>query len=144
VFPTAVVLPAISSPDFERVFSYQDGQVLSVHEPRGEKSRDEFVDALVRGYFSIRRANRNYFINLAALREMVCYAQKISSGTFERLLEEVYRLNLQGVLKVSISLEVDRLPEETNAMYLKQEPVMVDGSYRNIIAIDVSKKDKRK
>jgi len=107
------------------------------------KSREEFVDALVKGYFKIRRKNRNYFINLIALREIVCYCLKISTRTFERMLDEVYRLNLQGNLRIRISLEVDRLPEETNAMYLKQEPVMVDGSYRNIIGIDIAKGKER-
>jgi hypothetical protein len=28
-------------------------------------------------------------------------------------------------------------------MYLKKEPVIVDGKYRNIIAIDVTKENKR-
>jgi hypothetical protein len=37
-------------------------------------------------------------------------------------------------------MEVDKLPEETKAMYLTKEPVMIDGKYRNIIAIDVSKR----
>ena len=59
--------------------------------------------------------------------------------TFEESLNEIYRLNLSGRLKIQISLEVDKLPEETSAMYMKQEPVMVDGNYRNIIAIDVTK-----
>jgi hypothetical protein len=59
--------------------------------------------------------------------------------TFEETLNEIYRLNLSGQLKIRISLEVDKLPEETSAMYMKHEPVMVDGSYRNIIAIDVAK-----
>lgn len=58
---------------------------------------------------------------------------------FEKILNEIYRLNLSGLLKVRISLEVDKLPEETSTKYMKREPVMIDGSYRNIIAIDVTK-----
>jgi hypothetical protein len=64
---------------------------------------------------------------------------KISEYVFQELLDSVYRANLSGNLKIKISLEVDRLPEETKAMYLKQEPVMVDGRFRNIIAIDVAR-----
>ena len=59
--------------------------------------------------------------------------------TFEETLNEIYRLNISGKLNIHISLEVDKLPEETSVMYMKREPVMVDGSYRNIIAIDVAK-----
>ena len=72
----------------------------------------------------------------------VCLDMKISEHVFEAFLNSIYKLNLAGQLKVQISLEVDKLPEETQAMYLKQEPVMVDGKYRNIIAIDVTKGDK--
>ncbi len=142
VYPTAVVMTQTASEDFKLIYKYADNKNLFVHDPDIERFRDEFVDELVKKYFTIRRLNQNYFINLAVLRETVCYALKISAQTFEKLLDEVYRLNLQGELRISISLEVDRLPEETNAMYLKQEPVMVDGSYRNIIAIDVTKGDK--
>jgi hypothetical protein len=59
------------------------------------------------------------------------------------MLETIYRMNLAGKLRIKISLEVDKLPEETKAMYLKKEPVIVDGKYRNIIAIDVTKENKR-
>ena len=62
--------------------------------------------------------------------------------SFELFLDTIYKMNLAGELKIRISLEVDKLPEETKAMYLKQEPVMVDGKYRNIIAIDVAKEAK--
>ncbi len=64
---------------------------------------------------------------------------KISEYIFEGFLDHAYKLNLAGKLAVRISLEVDKLPEETKAMYLTKEPVMVDGKYRNIIAIDVAK-----
>lgn len=142
VYPTAVVMAKTTCDDFKAIYDYEDNKKLFVHEPKFERFQEEFVDELVKKYFNIRRLNQNYFINLAALRETVCYALKISAQIFEKLLNEVYRLNLQGGLRISISLEVDRLPEETNAMYLKQEPVMVDGSYRNIIAIDITKGDK--
>lgn len=144
VYPTGVVLPHVDSSDFHSIYKYEDNNQLYLHEPDSELFRDQFVAELVKGYFSLRSMSRNYFINLASLREAVCYALKISSKTFEELLNEVYRLNLQGELQISISLEVDKLPEETNAMYLKREPVKVDGSYRNIIAIDVTKGEKNK
>lgn len=139
VYPTSVVLDHTGSKDFTSIYQYDDGKHLFLHAPMREAFQDEFVDALVNGYFTLRRVYKNYFINLAALREIVCYNLKISGQIFEHCLNEVYRLNLIGELRIRISLEVDKLPEETNAMYLKHEPVMVDGSYRNIIAIDVAR-----
>ena len=144
IYPTAVVLPRTASVDFRSIYNYDDGKHLYLHEPDVAEFQEKFIKELVKDYFKLRNVSRNYFINLASLREAVCYALKISSTTFERLLNEVYRLNLQGELRISISLEVDKLPEETNAMYLKREPVMVDGRYRNIIAIDITKGNKSK
>ena len=95
---------------------------------------------MVQGYFSLRKTSRNYYVNLSSLCEIVSYNLKISSYVFEQYLNIIYRLNLIGELRIRISLEVDKLPEETNMMYLKREPVKVDGSYRNIIAIDVTKR----
>ena len=142
LYPTAVVMEQTATNDFKEIYKYSDGKKLFVHDPESQTFQNVFVDELVKRYFNIRKIKQNYFINIAALREAVCYSLKISPQTFERLINEVYRLNLQGQLRIRISLEVDRLPEETNAMYLKQEPVMVDGNYRNIIAIDVTKGDK--
>lgn len=144
VYPTAVIRESTKSKDFRRLYEYDDGVGLYVHEPDEADSdnREEFVDKLVKGYFKLRSFGRGYFVNLAALREIVCLDMKISEHIFEAFLNSIYKLILAGQLKVKISLEVDKLPEETQAMYLKQEPVMVDGKYRNIIAIDVTKGDK--
>jgi len=148
VYPTSVVLDAVHSDDFSEIYRYSDGKRLFVHKPvvggeeespYGNKFIDTFVHTLVRGYFDLRREVRYNFINLVSLREIVCLRLKISMHTFEEKLNEIYRLNLSGRLSIRISLEVDKLPEETSAMYMKHEPVMVDGSYRNIIAIDVAK-----
>lgn len=142
VYPTSVILSSTDSADFERLFTYDNtGVGLFIHKPQIERVQERFVDSLVKAYFDLRRSNRSYFINLSAVRELVCYNMKISEYLFGTFLAYIYRLNLEGNLKIRISLEVDKLPEETKAMYLKQEPVMVDGRYRNIIAIDVTKGD---
>lgn len=139
IYPTSVVLTSTRSVDFKLLYRYPGGEGLYVHEPNIETNQDKFVECLVNGYFDLRGRYMSYFINLSALRELVCYNMKISEHFFERFLEHVYKLNLAGELKIRISLEVDRLPEETTAMYLKQEPVTIDGKRRNIIAIDVAK-----
>ena len=139
VYPTSVILDSVNSRDFQKLYTYPDGFGLYMHKPVGEENREKFVDYLVNAYFDLCRSNRSYFINLLALRELVCYNMRISEYLFGVFLETIYKLNLVGNLQIRISLEVDRLPEETSAMYLKREPVMVDGKYRNIIAIDVTK-----
>lgn len=142
VYPTSVVVPSTSSSDFKNLYQYEDGNALYRHEPSGEHNQNKFVDFLVKAYFDLRQTNMAYFINLNSLRELVCYNMKISETLFERFLDQAYKLNLSGDLKIRISLEVDKLPEETKAMYLKQEPVLIDGKMRNIIAIDVTKGEK--
>jgi len=144
VYPTSVVLDDVQSDDFLEIYHYSDGKRLFVHKPTlGDEEespyKNKFVATLVEGYFDLKRQVRYNFINLASLREIVCFRLKISMHIFEETLNEIYRLNLSGQLTIRISLEVDKLPEETSAMYMKHEPVMVDGSYRNIIAIDVTK-----
>jgi hypothetical protein len=139
VFPTSVILSGSDSADFEELYKYPDSERLYSHKPGSEeKGQDRFVDFLVQGYLSLRRTHRSYFVSVSALRELVCYNMKISEGVFESLLDHAYKHLLSGQLRISMSLEVDRLPEETKAMYLKQVPVCIDGKPRNIIAIDVT------
>ncbi len=139
VYPTSVIVKSMKSNDFHKLYDYDDGFSLYAHNPVWDSNQEKFVDALVKAYFDLRRSYSSYFINLPALKEIVCYRMKISDYVFQNYLENVYKLNLAGTLKIRISLEVDKLPEETKAIYLKREPVMVDGKYRNIIAIDVTK-----
>lgn len=128
VYPTAIVIDHTSSPEFELAFdNYDDGKKLFIHKPRWEVIHDKFVDALVESYFDLRRSNRSYFINLLSLREIVCYKLKIPEFMFQYFLDKAYKLNLAGNLNIKISLEVDKLPEETSAIYLKREPVLIDG-----------------
>ena len=138
VYPTSVVMRKCVSLDFEELFEYKDGTKLYIHNPDWEKNQNLFLKFLIDGYIQLKKFYRTYFIDLAALREIVCYNMKISEFFFEQLLEKAYKLNLSGELKIKISLEVDKLPEETKAMYLKKAPVMVDGKFRNIIAINVT------
>lgn len=144
VYPTSVVLDNVNSEDFLDIYQYPDGKHLFIHKPTLEDDEEspynnKFIDMLVKGYFDLRRQVRYNFVNLASLREIVCFRLKISMHTFEETLNEIYRLNLSGKLNISISLEVDKLPEETSLRYMKREPVMVDGNYRNIIAITLQK-----
>jgi hypothetical protein len=83
----------------------------------------------------VRQLAKTYFVSLPNVRERVCYSMKITEYLFDNFLGYVYH---NKHLKIRISLEVDKLPDETKVMYLRREPVMVDGKYRNIIAIDLA------
>jgi hypothetical protein len=141
VYPTSVVVQKSDSKDFTRLYTYRDGFSLYAHIPKWDLNQNEFLKSLVDSYFDLRRSDRSIFISLPSVREVVCYKLRISERVFETFLDHTYKLNLAGKLggRISISLEADKLPEETKAQYLVKEPVMIDGKYRNIIAIDVAK-----
>lgn len=139
VYPLSVVTNAIKEyKDFRTAYKYDDKCLLLLHAPQSDSSFDDFVDKLAASYFSLKRTYRTYFLNLMAVREIVCYQMKISEYTFECFLGRAYQTNLAGQLKIRISLEVDRLPVETRAVYQKHNPIVIDGRICNIIAIDVS------
>jgi hypothetical protein len=144
VYPTSIITKdKISNEDFFKMYEYENGNSLYVHNLQlGETRMEMFVEALVESYFDQRKVSGSLFINLSDLREKVCFKLRIPSYSFEECLQETYRLNIRGKLQIQISLEADRLPQETNALYLKREPILVNGKYKNIIAIDY--KDKRK
>ena len=142
IYPTSVVINNTESADFQKLYDYPNGKGLYIHKPQWEKNQEKFVDFLVKAYFNLRRSNRSYFVNLLAARELVCYNMKIPEYLFGKFLEAIYKLNLENELKIRISLEVDKLPEETRPTYLTQEPVIIEGKERNIIAIDVAKGEK--
>ena len=137
VYPLSVIRNNSNSPNFHKLFEYKDSKSLYLHEPSwvSPVNQEEFVKALHNAYLDVRQSARTYFVNLSSVREGVCYSLKIPEYLFDEFLEKTYH-ERQNV-KIRISLEVDKLPDETKVMYLRREPVMVDGKYRNIIAIDL-------
>lgn len=139
VFPTSIVTDKSSNKDLVKIFGYSSGENLYVHKPDWEDvaTQEEFMKFLVEAYFDLKRNKRTHFIRLSDLRERVCYKMRIASFIFDDFMEKAYNMNLQGNTgKIQISLEADRLPHESNALYLKREPILVNGMYKNIIAID--------
>ena len=136
VYPLSVLKKSVESSNFQNIFSYSDGLSLYLHQPSWgeERNREEFIQYLHLSYVDVRRSVRSYYVNLASVRERVCYRMKIPEYLFDQYLERAYHEKL----KIRISLEVDKLPEETTAIYLKRAPVMVDEKYYNIIAIDLA------
>jgi len=144
VYPTSIIIDYDASRDFQKIFTYDGGQSLFVHSPKWdqEDTQESFVKALTDAYFDIRKSHRSYFVSLADVRELVCYNLKIPEYLFDEFLKEAYKLNIKGQLNINFSLEADKLPQETSAMYLKREPIMIDERYRNIIAIDITRGDR--
>ncbi|WP_396210921.1 hypothetical protein [Flavobacterium sp.] len=141
VFPTSIIVKKNSNKDLIKVHDYINGEKLFIHKLQWNRdNQDDFVEALITCYFDLKRSRGTHFIRISDLRERVCYKKRIPSFIFNEFLEKIYNKNLEGDTTVQISLEADRLPYETNAMYLKREPVLVNGQYKNIIAIDYRKK----
>ncbi len=136
VYPLSVIKHSVKSKNFHSLFSYSDHWKIYLHQPswEDEVNREDFLKSLHQAYLDVRRYARSYFVNLASIREKVCYTLKIPEYLFDQFLERAYHEKF----KIRISLEVDKLPEETNAIYLRRTPVMIDGKYRNIIAIDLA------
>lgn len=140
VFPTSIIVRRNNNNDLSKIFSYKNGENLYIHKLQWTHTNQErFVDSLVDAYFNLKRRRGTHFIRLSDLRERVCYKRRIPSFVFNEFLEKIYNRNLKGDTRIQISLEADRLPYETNAMYLKREPVSINGQYKNIIAIDYRK-----
>ncbi|OKH55543.1 hypothetical protein NIES2101_03945 [Calothrix sp. HK-06] len=136
-YPLSVIKNNSYSDNFSEFYQYSNNMKLYLHQPSwdDEKNQEEFVQSLHQAYLDVKQLARTYFVSLPNVRERVCYSMKISEYLFDKFLGYAYR-NKQ--LRIRISLEVDKLPDETKVMYLRREPVMVDGKSRNIIAIDLA------
>jgi hypothetical protein len=137
VYPLSVIKNSSNSDRFQKLYEYSDNMKLYLHQPSWEDdtNQEEFVKSLHQAYLDVRQLAKTYFVSLPNVRERVCYSMKITEYLFDNFLGYVYH---NKHLKIRISLEVDKLPDETKVMYLRREPVMVDGKYRNIIAIDLA------
>jgi hypothetical protein len=136
IYPTSIIVQETNNPDFMKGFKYLTDEILYIHKPLWDNNQDGFVKTLLDEYYILQKTRKTHFINLSDLKERVCFKLRIPNFVFDDFLEKVYMLNLQGKLTIQISLEADKLPHETNAMYLKREPVLVGGKLKNIIAIN--------
>lgn len=144
VYPTSIITESNNSPDLIEIFKYENKKKLFIHNPKWERldknmetpTQNSFVENLYHSYYDLRKTKKTHFVRISDLREKVSYKMRIPTFIFDDFLEKAYLKNLRDELPIQISLEADRLPYETNAMYLKREPVLVNGQYKNIIAID--------
>jgi len=139
VYPLSVIISNKRNQNFHELYTYPDQKKLYIHQPLWENpdNPEEFVRVLHQAYLEIRMVARSYFVNLLSVRERVCYTLKIPEYVFDLFLDHTYQQQQDLSIKIKISLEVDKLPDETKVMYLRREQVMVAGKYRNIIAIDI-------
>ncbi len=139
VYPTSIIVKNNENPDLMNSYNYGQGEFLFIHKPVWNNNKNKFIDTLHNSYFDLKINKRSNFIRISDLREKVCYKLKLPSFIFNEFLQETYNESLKGETKIQISLEADRLPQETNAMYLKREPVIINNQHKNIIAIDYKK-----
>lgn len=141
VYPTSIISKNVGNEDLKNSFTYSTNESLFIHKPEwnNEANQNRFIDVLLSVYVDLKAERRMYFVRLADLRDRVCNILRIPSFVFNEFLQRTYTQNLKGLTRVQISLEADRLPQESNAVYLKREPVLVNGEYKNIIGIDYKK-----
>ncbi|MDL5513970.1 hypothetical protein QSE00_19290 [Arenibacter sp. M-2] len=139
VYPTSIIVEVNKNSDLVKAYDYSNGEYLFIHEPKWSNNKNKFIEALHNAYYDLKNSKRSNFIRISDLREKVCYKLKLPSFKFNEFLQETYNESLKGETKIQISLEADRLPQETNAMYLKREPVIINKQQKNIIAIDYKK-----
>lgn len=141
VYPTSIISKVVNNEDFMKVYEYPNGEMLFIHKPNWDINKDKFVETLLDEYLILQKTRKTHFINLLDLKERVCFKSRLPNFVFDDFLEKSYNLNLKGELKIQISLEADKLPQETNAMYLRREPILVNGKYKNIIALNYRRDD---
>lgn len=134
IYPTSIIYKKIKSSEFKKIYEYETGEVLYIHNPA---FNDSFISSLYESYIELKRSHTSYFVNLNDIRDIVCYKLKISNKKFSDLLAHAYDLNLKGTLSISISLEADKLPSE-KAVYLIRDPIFIEGKVKNIIAIEIN------
>ena len=141
VYPTSVLSSEKEfNENFVAVYEYFDQEKLCIHSPRWDNIQEEFVKSLVEAYFAIKRIRKTHFLSLLDVKEKVCFSLRISALDFDNYIGKAYDYSIQGKLtNVQISLEADKLPSETTAMYLKREPILIGGKQKNIIAINFKK-----
>ncbi|MBU2929277.1 hypothetical protein [Winogradskyella psychrotolerans] len=139
VYPTSIIVEDNKNNDLVKAYDYGQGEFLFIHKPKWKNNKNKFIDTLHNSYFDLKNNKRTNFIRISDLREKVCYKLKLPTFIFNNFLQETYNESLKGETKIQISLEADRLPQETSAMYLKREPVIINNQQKNIIAIDYKK-----
>lgn len=139
VYPTSIIVKENKNADLVKSYEYGQGESLYIHKPKWISNKNKFIDTLHNSYFDLKNSKRANFIRISDLREKVCYKLKLPTFIFNNFLQETYNESLKGETQIQISLEADRLPQETSAMYLKREPVIINNQQKNIIAIDYKK-----
>lgn len=137
VYPISIITETLTSLDFIEFFKYNNNKKLFIHEPEINKIQEYFTKILFESYLELKKVKKVNFIQIADLREIVCFKIKISYKHFQALLESVYLLNLNNKTSIKISIESDKSPEESNLSYITREPVIINNKIRNIIAINL-------
>ncbi len=137
IYPVSVITTKelTNKPDYRFVLNYKNKKYLYKREVQWERIENDFYNELWNVYTELKKRNRINFLSLHNIKEIVCYNLKISYEQFSEFLNKAYEKSLNSNTSYTISLEADRLPEETNAIYIKREPIFINGKNRNIISL---------
>ncbi len=137
IYPVSIITQKklANSINYKCVLNYNNKKFLYKREVQWQTIENEFFNELWNVYSELKKRNRINFLSLHNIKEIVCYNLKISYEQFSEFLSEAYDKSLNGNTSYTISLEADKLPEETNAIYIKREPIFINGKNRNIISL---------
>lgn len=143
IYPVAIITKKefLNNTNYKLVMNYKNEKFLYKRNVQWETIENDFFNELWNVYSELKKRNRINFLSLHNIKEIVCYNLKISYEQFSEFLNIAYEKSLNGNTSYSISLEADKLPEETNAIYIKREPIFVNGKNRNIISLSYKGKD---
>jgi hypothetical protein len=108
-----------------------------IHSPAWTAARSRFLRELAAGYDRLNTEKRTLYVQVADLRDLVCYALRISDVLFDRFLARVYHETMQGAIdSLRISLEADEIKEARAAQTTKRNPLyLATSAPRTMISV---------
>lgn len=137
IFPISNFKSSASYMSFELVEKIKspDGSGLYFHQPTWENFKSKFLTALFNVYQNLHNKERILYVPLQDVRDEVCRVLRISSLTFENMLEQGFRSALMSNTNFSIALETDVRKDQTSGSQILRKPVYVQGVPHSLIAL---------
>jgi len=116
-------IPAGSLAEIE--YATADGALEQwVHDPGWSKEKARFLKEILAAYVRLNARKRTLYVRVADLRDMVCYAMRLPDHEFDRFLEKVFHLTMQGEIgELQVSLEADEVKEVRGSQATKRNPL---------------------
>lgn len=134
IAPTAIVTLDVQSGD-EHFQHF-------VHSPNWSGIKAKFLREITSAYDRLNKQKRSLYVQVADLRDMVCYSLRMSDRQFDRFLAHVFHETMQGKIEsIRISLEADEIKEVRGSQTTKRNPLYL-GAAAPRTMINVSRRRK--